>query len=158
MVEVERRNVWQDRFRVHLGKAALRSVRRSLASFPAENNPSRDTCDSFKLCSRSRGFRDLSFHPLADGVAITYTSDLGLADRSHRFIIPKDGDGVGYHHESFNVDCQAVPSPDVELAGIKSIGLNQTAYDELIFVRNSLKIIATGGWQLETLCTPYASC
>lgn len=142
-----------------------RSISRKLGelALPQPTKKNLETVESFSTCSRERPKdkqksynRNLGLTALENGVAVIYTTDNGLAHRSHRFIFPDDGE-PSYHAESFNVDCQAMPGPSVNLQGIEEIAKDETASRELSLVRNRLSVV-TEHDVMEMKPIPAATC
>jgi hypothetical protein len=126
------------------GRLDLRSIHESLKSYPRDD--AKIPASEVTICSRSKKFNMVGFSALTDGVLVVYTTRMALADRSHRFIFPDDRDGVAYHRESFNVDCQAVPSPAVNLEGVKALVTNAAALQQIAFILPVVSGLAKTDW------------
>ena len=66
-----------------------------------------------------------------------YGSSVFLEYQSHRFIFGSDG-SVTYHRDSFDVDCQKLPSPTLDLHGVEDIAQNEAPLAELLWLDQGL--------------------
>ncbi|MBC7707767.1 hypothetical protein H7Y63_00915 [Polaromonas sp.] len=80
----------------------------------------------------------------ATAVALYYGSSIGLEYRSHRFTFV--GDGLDYHREPFNVDCQSIGSRAIELSGLAAIATEPAARLELLWLSESLEGVRPNSW------------
>lgn len=143
-----------------LARRDLRKIQKALNTFPREQDSSTESTETFNACSRSRHYNRLGFYALTDGVAVTYTqSPKGwLADLSHRFIFPDDGE-PSYHRESFNVDRQAIAGPPLNLRGIDELTSRVESVDQISIIYSSIISTAKTGWDnMEIHREPAANC
>ena len=80
-----------------------------------------------------------------DGVGIIYKTEDFLEDQKHRLVLPKIGD-VDYSRWAINIDCQKVPSQDINVSGLEQIAANSDIYPALNFCMGALAVEASSGW------------
>lgn len=128
-------------------RADLAWLQANLVDIPREN--AREMVSEFSACSRRRPDDGaVSFFALTDGVAALFTTSEFLEFRSHRFIIPDEGEDLRYHREPFNIDIQKIGSSTLNLAGIEQVAACEDAVDGLQIVRSSVESVvrADGRW------------
>jgi hypothetical protein len=146
------------RVEVWLATRDMRKIAAALLTFPKDERAQSVTAAEYNACSRSRRYGSLEFHSLVDGVAVAYTTEAWLEDRSHRFIFPDETEPT-YHRDAFNVDCQAIGSRPINLDGIQEITTHTGAIDQIRFIAAPILNLADVGWQgLETHRTPSTQC
>lgn len=82
---------------------------------------------------------------MKSGVGILFTTEDFLEDRVHRLTIPSTGE-VEYSRWAVNVDCQKIPSANVEVAGFKQLAAGSEIYPSLNFCMGALAVEASNGW------------
>lgn len=144
-------------FETWIARRNLRKAAAVLLNFPYGED-TEITIEKYDTCSRARKFNVPYYTNLADGVAVSYTTEEWLEDRSHRFIFPDEGE-LAYHREAFNVDCQKIPSKTLNLAGIEVITSDPLVLPQARMVASWTLACAQNNWEgMEQARTPQAQC
>jgi len=111
----------------------------------------RQTSVDFNLCKRGFRHGEINPIPLADGVAVIYTTEGFLEYRSHRFIFPQEGE-VAYHREPYGIDCQSIGSRSLKLSGVEAITSDRNTVRQVDFLHSEITQIALRGWDTLIEC------